>query len=38
MRKIKIGDVVSQWLAARHQLGVGVRGGVGIVQFMVRAA
>jgi uncharacterized membrane protein len=23
-----IGDSVSQWLAARHQFGVGVRGGV----------
>jgi hypothetical protein len=30
---------VSQWLAARHQFGVGVHGGgVEIVQFMVRAA
>jgi hypothetical protein len=28
---------VSQWFAARHQFGVGVRGGVEIVQFMVRA-
>jgi hypothetical protein len=33
-----IGDEVSQWLAARHQFGVGVRGRVEIVQFMVRAA
>jgi hypothetical protein len=33
-----IGDKVSQWLAARHQFGVGVRGGVEIVQVMVRAA
>jgi hypothetical protein len=33
-----IGDEVSQRLAARHQLGVDVRGGVEIVQFMVRAA
>jgi hypothetical protein len=33
-----IDDEVSQWLAARHQFGVGVRGGVKIVQFMVRAA
>jgi hypothetical protein len=31
-------DEVSQWLAARHKFGVGVRGGVEIVQFMVRAA
>jgi hypothetical protein len=29
---------VYQSLAARHQFGVGVRGGVEIVQFMVRAA
>jgi hypothetical protein len=28
---------VPQWLAARHQFGVGVRGGVEIMQFMVRA-
>jgi hypothetical protein len=33
-----IGDEVSQWLTARHQCGVGVRGGVEIVQFMVRPA
>jgi hypothetical protein len=33
-----IGDEVSRWLAARHRFGVGVRGGVEIVQFMVRAA
>jgi hypothetical protein len=33
-----IGDEVSQWLAGRHQFGVGVRGGVEIVKFMVRAA
>jgi hypothetical protein len=33
-----IGDEVPQWLAARHQVGVGVRGGVEILQFMVRAA
>jgi hypothetical protein len=26
---------VSQWLTARHQFGVGVRGEVEIVQFMV---
>jgi hypothetical protein len=26
-----IGDEVSQWLATRHQFGVGVRGGVEIV-------
>jgi hypothetical protein len=32
-----IGDEVSQWLTARHQFGVGVRGGVELVQFMVRA-
>jgi hypothetical protein len=33
-----IGNEVSQWLAARHQFWVGVRGRVDIVQFMVRAA
>jgi hypothetical protein len=33
-----IGDEVSQWLAARHQFGVGVRGGVEIVKFIVQAA
>jgi hypothetical protein len=33
-----IGDQVSQWLASRYQFGVGVRGGVEIVQFMLRAA
>jgi hypothetical protein len=33
-----IGGEVSQWLAARHQLGVGVCGGLEIVQCMVRAA
>jgi hypothetical protein len=33
-----IGDEVPQWFAAWHQYGVGVRGGVDIVQFMVRAA
>jgi hypothetical protein len=33
-----IGDEVSQWLAARHQFGVGVCGGVEIVNFIVRAA
>jgi hypothetical protein len=32
------GDEVSQWLAAQHQFGVGVRGGAEIAQFMVRAA
>jgi hypothetical protein len=32
------GDEVSHCLAARHKFGVGVRGGVEIVQFMVRAA
>jgi hypothetical protein len=30
-----IGDEGSQWLAARHQFGVVVRGGVEIVPFMV---
>jgi hypothetical protein len=30
-----IGDAVSQWFAARHQFGVGVRAGVEMVQFMV---
>jgi hypothetical protein len=29
---------VSQWLAARHEFGVGVRGGVDVMQFMVQAA
>jgi hypothetical protein len=33
-----IGDEVSQWLAARHQFGLGGRGVVEIVQVMVRAA
>jgi hypothetical protein len=33
-----IGDEVSQWMAARHQFGVGVCGGLEIVQFIVRAA
>jgi hypothetical protein len=33
-----IGDEVSQWLVARHQFGVDVRGGVEIVQVMVRVA
>jgi hypothetical protein len=33
-----IGDEVSQRLADRHQFGVRARGGVKIVQFMVRAA
>jgi hypothetical protein len=32
------GDEVSQWLVAPHRFGVGVRGGVEIVQFMVRSA
>jgi uncharacterized membrane protein len=32
------GDEVSQWLAAWRQFRVGVRGGVEIVKFMVRAA
>jgi hypothetical protein len=33
-----VSDEVSQWLLARHQFGVGVSGGVEIVQFMVRSA
>jgi hypothetical protein len=33
-----IGDEASQWLVARHYPRFGVRGGVEIVQFMVRAA
>jgi hypothetical protein len=33
-----IGDETSQWSAARHQFGVGVSGGVEIVQVIVRAA
>jgi hypothetical protein len=31
-------DEVSQWLAARHQFGVGVRGEAEIAHFMVRGA
>jgi hypothetical protein len=33
-----IGDEVSQWLALRHRSGVGIRRGIEIVQFSVRAA
>jgi hypothetical protein len=33
-----IGDEVSKWLVSRHQFGVGVRGGLEIVQFIIRAA
>jgi hypothetical protein len=33
-----IADEMSQWLTDRNQLGVGIRGGMEIVQFMVPAA